>query len=132
MWKTGKSKGLKAAVMGERSIDGDLRSVGPRGHRARARAVSLIRVVFCVLWNGGHTLHRAFDRVPAWSDRTDRVYQRCVCGYETRGWSIDRRDRRQNNYDKSAYSVIQTPRAPSVLAVAVSLLRWMFAGRRKV
>ena len=38
-------------------------------------------------FNGGHELYRA---------RTDtKLYQQCLlCGYETTGWTIDRRDRR--------------------------------------
>jgi hypothetical protein len=41
----------------------------------------------CVLWNGSHELYKAHDDT--------RLYQQCVhCGHETRGWTIDRRDRR--------------------------------------
>lgn len=42
--------------------------------------------LLCVLINGGHDLYRA---------HTDtRLYQQCVaCGYETKGWTVDRRDR---------------------------------------
>jgi hypothetical protein len=45
------------------------------------------RHVTCTLFNGGHELYRA---------RTDtKLYQQCLlCGYETHGWTIDRRDRR--------------------------------------
>lgn len=45
------------------------------------------RHVFCTIVNGGHELYRA---------RTDtKLYQQCLlCGYETHGWTIDRRDRR--------------------------------------
>jgi len=41
----------------------------------------------CSLLHGGHELYRA---------RTDtKLYQQCLlCGYETAGWTIDRRDRR--------------------------------------
>ncbi len=41
----------------------------------------------CSVVNGGHELYRA---------RTDtKLYQQCLlCGYETPGWTIDRRDRR--------------------------------------
>src|SRR6476469_5246706 len=44
------------------------------------------RHVFCTVINGGHELYRA---------RTDtKLYQQCLlCGYETHGWTIDRRDR---------------------------------------
>ena len=45
------------------------------------------RYVLCTIVNGGHELYRA---------RTDtKLYQQCLlCGYETHGWTIDRRDRR--------------------------------------
>ena len=45
------------------------------------------RHVMCTVINGGHELYRA---------RTDtKLYQQCLlCGYETHGWTIDRRDRR--------------------------------------
>jgi hypothetical protein len=45
------------------------------------------RQVLCTVINGGHELYRA---------RTDtKLYQQCLlCGYETHGWTIDRRDRR--------------------------------------
>jgi hypothetical protein len=45
------------------------------------------RQVLCVVLNGGHELYRA---------RTDtKLYQECLlCGHETTGWTIDRRDRR--------------------------------------
>ncbi|MGE3489220.1 MAG: hypothetical protein AB7N29_04370 [Vicinamibacterales bacterium] len=41
----------------------------------------------CTVLHGGHELYRA---------RTDtKLYQQCLlCGYETPGWTIDRRDRR--------------------------------------
>jgi len=44
------------------------------------------RSVVCSVVNGGHELYRA---------RTDtRLYQQCLlCGHETPGWTIDRRDR---------------------------------------
>lgn len=38
--------------------------------------------------SGGHELYRAHEDT--------RIYQRCACGYETRGWTIDRRDRRMH------------------------------------
>ena len=46
-----------------------------------------MRQALCTVVNGGHELYRA---------RTDtRLYQQCLlCGYETHGWVIDRRDRR--------------------------------------
>jgi hypothetical protein len=45
------------------------------------------RYALCTVFNGGHELYRA---------RTDnKLYQQCLlCGYETHGWTIDRRDRR--------------------------------------
>ena len=45
------------------------------------------RHMVCTVVNGGHELYRA---------RTDtKIYQQCLlCGYETHGWTIDRRDRR--------------------------------------
>lgn len=59
------------------------------------------RQVMCTVFNGGHELYRA---------RTDtKLYQQCLlCGYETPGWTIDRRDRRlhlvANNTQASAAS----------------------------
>ncbi len=46
-----------------------------------------VRHALCTVVNGGHELYRA---------RTDtKLYQQCLlCGYETHGWTIDRRDRR--------------------------------------
>ena len=45
------------------------------------------RYLLCTVIHGGHELYRA---------RTDtKLYQQCLlCGYETPGWTIDRRDRR--------------------------------------
>lgn len=45
------------------------------------------RYALCTVFNGGHELYRA---------RTDtKLFQQCIlCGYETTGWTIDRRDRR--------------------------------------
>ena len=45
------------------------------------------RHALCTVVHGGHELYRA---------RTDtKLYQQCLlCGYETTGWTIDRRDRR--------------------------------------
>lgn len=45
------------------------------------------RHLLCTVVNGGHELYRA---------RTEtKLYQECLlCGYETAGWTIDRRDRR--------------------------------------
>jgi hypothetical protein len=46
-----------------------------------------VRHFLCTVVHGGHELYRA---------RTDtKLYQQCLlCGYETHGWTIDRRDRR--------------------------------------
>lgn len=45
-----------------------------------------VRTGWCLAIHGGHELYRA---------RTDtRLFQQCLlCGYETPGWTIDRRDR---------------------------------------
>lgn len=54
----------------------------------QARKVQkFIRQTLCVTINGGHELYRA---------RSDsKLFQQCLlCGYETPGWTIDRRDRR--------------------------------------
>lgn len=51
--------------------------------RARRR----LRHALCLIVNGGHELYKA--RTPT------KLYQECLlCGYETPGWEIDRRDRR--------------------------------------
>ena len=52
-----------------------------------ARIRRKVRHAMCYLIHGGHELYRA---------RTDtKLYQQCLlCGYETTGWTIDRRDRR--------------------------------------
>ena len=51
------------------------------------RLRSGLRHAFCPLIHGHHELYRA---------RTDtKLFQQCLlCGYETHGWTIDRRDRR--------------------------------------
>jgi hypothetical protein len=48
-----------------------------------------MRHSMCSVLHGGHELYRA---------RTDnKLYQECLlCGYETPGWTIDRRDRRMH------------------------------------
>ena len=55
--------------------------------KALTRLRRKARHVACTVVNGGHELYRA---------RTDtKLYQQCLlCGYETPGWTIDRRDRR--------------------------------------
>ena len=61
--------------------------VGTAFKQAIARLRRRTRQVLCTIVHGGHELYRA---------RTDtRLYQQCLlCGYETHGWTIDRRDRR--------------------------------------
>lgn len=46
-----------------------------------------VRHLMCVLVHGGHEMYRA---------RTDtKLFHQCLlCGYESHGWTIDRRDRR--------------------------------------
>lgn len=52
-----------------------------------ARARRTLRSFACAFLLGGHELYRAHS--------DDKMYQRCVlCGHETKGWTIDRRDRR--------------------------------------
>jgi hypothetical protein len=50
------------------------------------RAIRKFRQLACLFLNGKHELLRAHDDT--------RLFQRCVCGYETAGITIDRRDRR--------------------------------------
>jgi hypothetical protein len=61
--------------------------IGSAFKNALARLRRTSRQFFCTVINGGHELYRA---------RTDtKLYQQCLlCGYETHGWTIDRRDRR--------------------------------------
>jgi len=61
--------------------------VGSALKQAVMRLRRKVRHVVCTVVNGGHELYRA---------RTDtKLYQQCLlCGYETPGWTIDRRDRR--------------------------------------
>ena len=61
--------------------------VGTAFKQALARLRRSTRHVLCTAVHGGHELYRA---------RTDtKLYQQCLlCGYETTGWTIDRRDRR--------------------------------------
>jgi hypothetical protein len=60
--------------------------VGAAFKQAITRLRRKTRQVVCTVVNGGHELYRA---------RTDtKLYQQCLlCGYETHGWTIDRRDR---------------------------------------
>jgi hypothetical protein len=61
--------------------------VGTALKQAMARLRRKTRHLWCTVVNGGHELYRA---------RTEtKLYQQCLlCGYETPGWTIDRRDRR--------------------------------------
>ena len=58
---------------------------------ALARMMSRLRRksrhLLCTVIHGGHELYRARSET--------RLFQQCLlCGYETPGWTIDRRDRR--------------------------------------
>ena len=61
--------------------------IGTAFKQAMARLRQKTRHLLCTVVNGGHELYRA---------RTDtKLYQQCLLsGYETNGWTIDRRDRR--------------------------------------
>lgn len=61
--------------------------VGSAFKQAMARLRRKTRSLLCTVFNGGHELYRA---------RTEtKLYQQCLlCGHETPGWTIDRRDRR--------------------------------------
>jgi hypothetical protein len=67
--------------------------------QAIARLRRKTRHLMCTVIHGGHELYRA---------RTDtKLFQQCLlCGYETTGWTIDRRDKRlhlvSNNSQSSA------------------------------
>ena len=64
-----------------------------------ARLRRKTRHLMCTVIHGGHELYRA---------RTDtKLFQQCLlCGYETTGWTIDRRDKRlhlvSNNSQQSS------------------------------
>ncbi len=61
--------------------------VGTAIKQALARLRRKVRYVLCVVTNGGHELYRAHSET--------KLYQECLlCGYETSGWTIERRDRR--------------------------------------
>ena len=54
-----------------------------------------IRQKTCVIVNGGHELYRAHNDI--------KLYQECLlCGYQTHGWTVDRRDRRLHIVRKHA------------------------------
>ena len=61
--------------------------MGTAFKQAIARLRRKTRHMLCTIVHGGHELYRA---------RTEtKLYQQCLlCGYETPGWTIDRRDRR--------------------------------------
>ena len=67
--------------------------------QAMAKLRRKTRHLMCTVINGGHELYRA---------RTDtKLFQQCLlCGYETTGWTIDRRDKRlhlvSNNSQQSS------------------------------
>ena len=61
--------------------------VGTAFKKALARLRRNVRHFLCTVTNGGHELYRAHSET--------KLYQECLlCGYETPGWTIDRRDRR--------------------------------------
>ena len=52
-----------------------------------SRVRTKTRHLLCTVINGGHELYRARSET--------KLYQQCLlCGYETNGWTIDRRDHR--------------------------------------
>ena len=61
------------------------------------------RHFMCTIIHGGHELYRA---------RTDtKLYQECLlCGYETHGWTIDRRDRRLHLVGNSQQAIASARR----------------------
>lgn len=67
--------------------------------QAMAKLRRKTRHLMCTVIHGGHELYRA---------RTDtKLFQQCLlCGYETTGWTIDRRDKRlhlvSNNSQQSS------------------------------
>ena len=61
--------------------------VGTAFKQALARLGRRVRFFLCTVTNGGHELYRAHSET--------KLYQECLlCGYETAGWTIERRDRR--------------------------------------
>jgi hypothetical protein len=65
--------------------------------QAIARLRRKTRHLMCTVIHGGHELYRA---------RTDtKLFQQCLlCGYETTGWTIDRRDKRLHLVSNSSQS----------------------------
>ena len=72
--------------------------VGSAFKQVMARLRKKTRHLLCTVAHGGHELYRA---------RTEtKLYQQCLlCGYETPGWQIDRRDRRLHLVSNSQTSV---------------------------
>jgi hypothetical protein len=61
------------------------------------------RSFMCTVINGGHELYRARSE--------NRLYQQCLlCGHETHGWTIDRRDRRLHLVSSSQSSAVASRR----------------------
>ncbi len=61
--------------------------VGTAFKQSVARLRRKVRFMLCAITNGGHELYRAHSDT--------KLYQECLlCGYETAGWTIERRDRR--------------------------------------
>lgn len=73
---------LRSSVIAEEQIDAVVVAIKQQLARVRRK----LRHSFCFLF-GGHELYRAHSET--------KLYQCCLlCGYETKGWTIDRRDRR--------------------------------------
>ena len=77
--------------------------VGTAFKQAVARLRRKVRHLMCSVVHGGHELYRA---------RTDtKLYQQCLlCGYETPGWTIDRRDRRLHLVSNSQTTTVAARR----------------------
>lgn len=61
------------------------------------------RSLMCTVLNGGHELYRARSE--------NRLYQQCLlCGHETHGWTIDRRDRRLHLVSSSQSNALASRR----------------------
>ncbi|MEO8677975.1 MAG: hypothetical protein ABI665_02950 [Vicinamibacterales bacterium] len=57
--------------------------------KAKGRVKRWLRQRLCFAISGGHELYR--------SHTDTKIYQECLlCGFETPGWTIDRRDRRMH------------------------------------
>ena len=77
--------------------------VGTAFKQAMARLRRKTRHLLCTVFHGGHELYRA---------RTEtKLYQQCLlCGYETPGWTIDRRDRRLHLVSNSQTTTVAARR----------------------